>query len=334
MANTSVTYSYDDFTTATANKIVQKKFEDVVSRGSPFLNFMMKGSRYKAGVTGKYIEEPLMTELSDTGKWYSGAETVDTNQQNVGTAAFFEPKQYIISITITGEEERRNKGKEQVIRLLDAKSMQAMITARSELADSLWETGAGTKQIQGIPAMIPDDQGAATAYGQITAAAAQPWWYSQRSRTAAGTAGDVGDFNTNFRDYAVRLYHDCAEGASTPNVHLVDQDLQEAYEKTLAPYERHESKEARDLGYANELTFMKTPVLWDRKHPDWKGSTHRWYMLNTEFCCLRYSPDANFKVLGFQRPANADFRTSPVVWMGALTTNNRRMQGVLTGITL
>ncbi|MCP4493361.1 MAG: phage major capsid protein [Gammaproteobacteria bacterium] len=334
MANTSVTYSYDDFTTATANKCVKKRFMDVVSRGSPFLMFMMKGDRYKAGVTGKYIEEPLMTELSDNGKWYSGAETVDTNQQNVGTAAFYEPKQYINAITITGEEERRNKGKEQIIRLLDAKTKQAMITARSQIADALWEDGSGTKQIQGLPAMIPDDRGAATAYGQITAAAAQPWWYCQGSRTEAGVYGDVGDFNTNFRDFGVRLFHDCSEGASTPNVHLVDQGMQEAYEKTLAPYERHESKEARDLGYANELTFMKVPVLWDRKHPDNRGTTHRWYMLNTEFATLRFSPDANFKVLGFQRPANADFRTSPVVWHGALTTDNRRMHGVLTGITL
>lgn len=343
MANTTYSREYTDFVTATADKILRKSFEDNISRASPILGWFMddgnitgraNGRRYMAGVTGDRLREELMTELNGTGKWYQGTETVDTTQQNVGTVAFWDPKSLIISATISGQDMRRNKGKEKLIDLTKARIDQAMISLRTLLAGALFSDGTGNsgKEIYGILALCPNDRGTSVNYGDITANTS--WWLCQRSRSGT-TYGNVADFDTNFRAYGRRLYNDCSEGGSFPDIHVVSQELYEKYDDTLKPFERHESKKMLDLGFENYMTYFGKPVVWDRFHPDHQSSTtHRWYMLNSEFLALRYSPEANFSQLGFQRPANADYITTPINWEGAMTTNARRMHGVLTGITI
>ena len=342
MANTTWSREWTDFATATQHKIGQQKFEDNVSRASKVLAWFMddggitgraNGKRYIAGDSGDEIEEPLMTELNTTGKWYEGTEEVDITSQNVGTAAFFQSKQLVISSTISGKEKRKNKGKEKVINLMKSKTDQAMISMRTLLAQALFSDGTGSngKEIYGIQAIAPNDRGVGTAYGRI--AANTSWWLSQRSRSGT-TYGDVGDFGLNGRDYLKRLYNDCTEGNSSPDISIVSQELWEAYDSSLLANERFTSKKMRDLGYEGELMFMQTPVVWDRFHPDHNSTgTHRWYMLNSEFLALRYCPEANFSVLGFQRALKGDYVASPIIWQGALCVNARRMHGVGTGIT-
>ena len=348
MANTSFTREYAEFATATIDRYGHKRFQDVISRSSQFMAWMMddngvtgrgptpglKGgstSRYIAGTSGDRIKEPLMTELNTTPKWYNGTETFDVLEENVGTSAFFDVKSLGATITISGRDRRLNKGEQKQIDLLQAKTEQAMISIKNDLAGSVIGSQGSSKEMQGLGDMVPTDAGVGTAYGEIAANTA--WWQTQRSRTAAGTAGDVGDYETNFTVYATRLFHDLCEGGDSPDIHFVSQELMENYNRSLLPYERFPSKKARDLGFDNVLTFMNIPVLWDRKHPTARLATQQWYTLNSNYITLRYTPEANFTTLGFQRPSNADYITSPVIWEGALTTNNRRMLGILTGIT-
>lgn len=346
MANTSFSTEYTDFATATVENYGHKYFQDVISRASPFMAWMMDNdgvtgrgstiggsgtSKYTASATGRRIEEPIMTELNTTPKWYSGTETFDVLDENVGTAAFFDAKQLGCTVTISGEERRKNKGEAAQINLIQAKTKQGMISIRNDFATSLIGSQGSNKEMLGLGDMVPTDAGVGTAYAEV--AANTSFWLTQRSRTAAGTAGDMGDFTTNFRSYGKRCFHDCTEGTEAPDLHLVSQELMEAYDELLKPYERTTSKKARDLGFDNIMNYMGIPVLWDRKHPTSKESTQQWYMLNSEYLYLRYIKEANFSTLGFQRPSNADYVTTPVIWQGAFTTNNRRMHGILTGIT-
>lgn len=348
---TSFTKEYTSFVTATGDKLLSKKFEDVITRASPILMWFMnddgktgrgptrgrKGggtSRYVAGVTGNLFEEPLMTRLSETPKWYDGTETIDAVEEEVGTAAFFEPKSFMASITISGKERRRNSGPEKTINLMEAKTDMVLATMKNDLASALCQANVNSKAILGIPDMVPADQGIGAAYGKITASVAtRPWWMNQRSRTPAGTAGDVGDFDANFRAYGKRLFHDCSEGGDKPDLHFVTQEAYERYDDLTIGYQRVYSRKAMDLGMEDTLTFMGAAILWDRKHPDARLTSQNWYMLNSSYIYLRYSPEANFTLLGFQRKSNGDFITSPVIWEGATTCSNRRVQGIMTGLT-
>ncbi len=351
MANTTFSREYNDFATTTVDRYGQKSWEDNISRASPILAWFMddggktlrgasmegatNGKRYLAGLSGDRIKEPLMTELNTTPKWYSGTETFDTTEQNVGTSAFYDPKQLGATVTISGRQKRANKGEEAQMNLLKGRTDQAMISLRNQLAIAIFGDGTGSsgKEIFGLRAIAPDDGGVGVDYGAITANTS--YWLSQLSRTVGGTAEDVGDFTSNWQDKGKRLFNDCTEGGMTPDIHVVSQNLEEAYDNQLKVFERHTSKAMLDLGYENILTYMKKPVVWDRKHPDHNSSTtHRWYMFCSEVIALRYEADANFSVAPFQQPANGDFISAPIIWEGALTTNCRRMHGVATGITL
>lgn len=331
MAATTWSKTYTDFVTATADKIVRKSFTDNISDSSPVLTLVMstKGT-YESGGTGNEVEEPVLTSLNDTFKWFNGSEEFDTSEQDVGTAAFFQWKQLGGTVMITGEQKRRNQGKEATINLTKARVDQAMLTAKTELAEALWDSGSGTKAIWGIPALCPSDHGVGTAYARV--AANTSWWLCQRSRSGE-TYGNVADFATNFKAYARRLFNDCSFGNMRPDIIAGDQETVEAYDDLLKPMERHTSKKALDLGMGEVLTYQGQPFVWDRFHPDANTSTHRVFMMNSNFIRLRYHPQANFSTSDFKEALNGDYIVAKILWQGSFTTNARRMHGLLTGIT-
>ena len=62
------------------------------------------------------------------------------------------------------------------------------------------------------------------------------------------------------------------------------------------------------------------------------------FFVNSKFFKVRYHPDRDFEPLRdengkwFVKPINGDFRIGHLGWMGNVTVNNRRKQGVLAKI--
>ena len=98
---------------------------DNVFSARPLTYHLMDKGRIRLLNGGTKIVEPLIYGENSTVKPYSGYDLIDLTPQQGISAAEFEWKQYAASIAISGIEEAKNNGEQEVINLLEAKIMQA-----------------------------------------------------------------------------------------------------------------------------------------------------------------------------------------------------------------
>jgi len=105
---------------------------------------------------GERIVQPLMYGKDTTAGSYSGYDPLDTTPQVGIDAAEYNWKQYAVSITISGEEERKNAGsKTRIIDLLEAKTNQAELSLREKLGEGLFSDGPGKQSKLWLTMEVP-----------------------------------------------------------------------------------------------------------------------------------------------------------------------------------
>lgn len=309
-------------TTTLAN--YRKQLIDNIFNDYPFLSYIngklgvaLRGKDIKRTVDGgESIVEHVLYELNGTVKSYAGAETLDTTLQEGMTIARFNWKQYAVSVSITGLEKRNNQGESGMINLLSAKTKQAELSLKDRMSTDCFGdgTGNGGKNITGLAALISTT---ATVGGLNPTTYA--WWKS--------TVTSAGSFAAGGFDKMRTMFNTITYGNNKPDSIFTDQTSFEYYEKALQPQERFSSNKAADAGFMN-LTFKNVPIMFDRS-----CTSGYMYFLNSQYLSFVVHRDADFTTGPFITPENQDVSTAMILFQGNLTTNNRRMLGVLTGIT-
>ena len=129
---------------------------DNVFNSRPVLFHLMEKNRLRMLSGGNKIVEPLIYDEGQAGSYGEWAQLAITPQAGI-TAAEFDWKSLYATIAISGLEEAKNNGEEQVISLLEAKTMQAEQTLKNKISTMLFaETlGAGTDW-EGLGILIGD----------------------------------------------------------------------------------------------------------------------------------------------------------------------------------
>ena len=287
--------------------------------------FMLKDKgAWKEIDGGERIVQPLMYGKNSTAGSYSGYDSLDTTPQAGIDAAEFNWKQYSVSITISGEEERKNAGsKTKIIDLLEARTNQAEMSLKEALGQGLFSdgTGNGGKDLTGLEAMVLDSG----TYGGINSAT-YTWW--QGVVTSVAGALTLAVMRTKFNDVTVG-------GKDTPDLIVTTQARYESYEALLTSYNSvvsvmtrgEDEKKLGDAGY-QALGFKGKPVVWDELCP-----SNTMYFLNTRHMKMVVHSDANFKTTPFVKPENQDAKVAQVLFMGNLVCDRRKSFGKLTNVT-
>ncbi len=273
---------------------------------------------------GERIVQPLMYGKNSTAGSYSGYDLLDTTPQTGIDAAEFNWKQYSASITISGEEERKNNGnKTKIIDLLDARTKQAIASLKEQLGTGLFSdgTGNGNKDLTGLQAMVA----ATGTYGGINSAT-YPWWQAYAS--AVGGALTIAVMRTAFNTPTLA-------GKDHPDLIVTTQARFESYEALLTNFNANvsfatpsnDTKKLGDAGFQT-LAFKGVPIVFDELCP-----SNTMYFLNTNHMKLVVHSDANFKTTDFVKPENQDARVAQILFMGNLTCDRRKSFGVLTTLT-
>lgn len=266
---------------------------------------------------GESIVEHVLYEQNTSVGTYSNYDQLDTTPQEGMTIARYTWRQYAGSVTMSGLERRSNQGEAKMIDLLKAKTMQTEMSLRDRLSRDVFGTAVGGsdgKSLDGLGIMVDS----AGTYGGLSATT-YTWWAATETASGSFAARGLNDMRV--------LFNTLSWGNETPDFIVMPQAAFEYMEATLQPQERYSNTKAANTGFTS-LTFKNIPVFFDRD-----ATAGVVFMLKSSALNLVVHRDANFSTGKFIEPENQDASTAKILFQGNLTTNERRKNGKLTGVT-
>jgi hypothetical protein len=289
---------------------------DNIFTARPLTYFLQDKGRIRMLNGGTKIVEPLIYGQNSTVASYSGYDTISLTAQTGLTAAEYDWKQYAASIAISGIEEAKNNGEQEIINLLEAKIMQAEESMREGFNTMFYGDGTGNsgKNWNGLGNIV---EASGTVGGINRATAGNEYWRSYEENTAGALT--LAQMATAYNSVSV--------GNDHPDMVLTTQTLYEKYESLLQPQLRYTDTKTADAGFQN-LLFKAAPVVYD---------THCTagvvYFLNSKYLTLVGHSGKWFAQTEFVRPENLDARYALIMCYGNLTCRNAAKQGKLTAKT-
>ena len=287
---------------------------DNVFTARPLTYFLMDKGRIRMVNGGTKIVEPLIYGSNSTVASYSGYDSLSLTPQQGITAVEYEWKQYAASITISGIEEAKNNGEQEIINLLEAKIMQAEESLREGFNQMFFGSGTGNsgKDWNGLGNIVE----ASGTVGGIDRST-ETWWRSYEENTA--TALTLAQMATAYNTVSV--------GNDHPDMILTTQTLFEKYEALLVPQLRFTDTRTADAGFQN-LLFKAAPVAYDVHAP--AGTM---FFLNSKYLTLVGHSQKWFAQTAFVSPEDVDAKYALIMCYGNLTCRNAKKQGKLTAKT-
>ena len=289
---------------------------DNVFTARPLTFKLMEKGRIRMLNGGTKIVEPLIYGQNDTVGSYSGFDTIALTPQTGISAAEYEWKQYAASISMSGIEEAKNNGEQEIINLLEAKIMQAEESLREGFNQMFFAdgTGNGGKDWNGLANLV---EATGSVGGIDPADSGNSFWASYEENTS--TALTLAQMSTAYNSVSV--------GNDHPDVLLTTQTLFEKYEALLLPVLRYTDSKTADAGFQN-LLFKSAPVMYDVH-----CTAGVFYMLNSKYLTLVGHSGKWFSQTSFISPEDVDARYALIMCYGNLTVRNRAKQGKLTAKT-
>jgi len=289
---------------------------DNIFTARPLTYFLSDKGRIRMLNGGTKIVEPLIYGQNSTVGSYSGYDTISLTAQSGITAAEYDWKQYAASIAISGIEEAKNNGEQEIINLLEAKIMQAEESMREGFNQMFFADGTGNsgKDWNGLGNIV---EASGTVGGINRATAGNEYWRSYEENTAGALT--LAQMSTAYNSVSV--------GNDHPDMVLTTQTLFEKYEALLQPQLRYTDTKTADAGFQN-LLFKAAPVVYDEH-----CTAGIVYFLNSKYLTLVGHSGKWFEQTAFVRPEDLDARYALIMCYGNLTCRNAAKQGKLTAKT-
>lgn len=335
------TFNYDALvSTSVAN--YRNKLIDNISTTNLFFSKLKSGGMWESADGGLYIAEDLMYGLAPIDS-YDGYDELPTTSTEGITQAQFQWRQLAAPIAISEKERKQNK--HRIVDLVASKIMQAEISmkegwARFFLQGSIAGGGSslitaytspvnGSSAFDPIGTVVAFDPTASLTVGNIDQSTATNSWWRNQTKTSVAITG------TAYLQEILNLKNSCSKGpGGQPTMAMTDQT---SWELLSVAYYKNFLTQVTEVGSYPfpVIKFQGVEVGWDQYMPDvYTGvaSTATYgsfYFLNDQFLKVRYESETNFVATDFQKPVNQDAKFKHILWMGNVTTNNRRKNGVL-----
>lgn len=302
--------TYDQISAITEKKFIPKLADNIFD-SNPLMQRAKKKFMEKID-GGTTIMVPLNYAMVSASGWYSGAETLDTTDNDIITAAEYTWKQAYANISINRIDELKNSGDAQVLSLVKSKVKVAEKTLGDKISTGLYSDGTDPKSIVGLRDIVATDQ----TVGGISQTT-YSWW-----------AGQV-DASTNTLTIAAMQSRDnaCTVNNDTPTVVATTRALYNSYYALLQPQQRFQDSETAKGGFSS-LMFNGKPVIADSYCP-----TNHMFFLNENYLHLFVHKDEDFRFEEFQKPVNQNVKVAKVYFAGAFGSSNNRLHGKMSALT-
>jgi len=207
----------------------RRRLADNVLNHNALLRMLNESGRVDLADGGETLVEELEYAENSTFKYYSGYEVLDISPSEVFSAAEFNWKQAAVVVTIDGATQRKNSGRERMIRLLESRIRNAEKTMMNNISTGIYSDGTGTsgKQIGGLQLLVADTPTSGTVGGIDRASFA--FWrnISYDATTDGGAAASA----SNIEAYMDAVWIQLVRGTDVPNLIVAEWFVQRIKQK-------------------------------------------------------------------------------------------------------
>jgi hypothetical protein len=300
-----------------------RKIQDNVTKNNALLAYIQQSGGNRPFGGGSLIYEELSFAENGNAGWYSGYDLLPVAASDVISAAAFDIRQAAVPVIISGLEELKNDGREQMINLMDGRLKVAESTMMNLVAAGTYSdgTGAGGKQLIGLDLAVPVTPTSGT-YGGIDRAT---WAFWRSKSTTAGVA------LTSLTVQAAMntMWASLVRGMDKPNLILMDNNFWSLYMSSLQPQQRFTDPTSANLGFPS-IKFMGADVILDGGIGGF-ATTKTAYFLNTKYLYYRPHSKRNMVPLNPSRryAINQDAEVQILAFAGNMTCSGAQFQGRL-----
>jgi len=308
---------------ATTLNNYHKEFADNVSNSNAITAMLREGNRIRIIDGGKAIACPL-TYAEETFAWYAGTELLSRAVKETISEADYAPANAVASITLSGPDLAKNRGKERVMNLLEGKVQNAEATMKNNITKAVYGDGTVAKSFAGLKAMVTAD-GLGTVGGIVagpTPPGQWPFWMNQFQVVTRATGLQYPALKAAMNALWMKLIR----GTEHPDLVAADAEIYSTYESGLQENQRYTDAKLGGLGFET-LKYKSATIVFDGAATGLTGA----YFLNTKYLKFEVYSGRNFEQLDLpEQSPDMDAITRHLAFMGALTLSNRSMQGRLT----
>lgn len=297
-----------------------RQIADNVTLNNAALALMKKRGNIKTFGGGDVIYEEISFAQNGNAGWYSGYDLLPVAAQDVISAAEFDIKQLACPVVMSGLEQLKNSGREQMIDLMEsrisvAESTMANIASQGFYGDG---TAAGGRAVVGLDAAISITPSTGT-YGGINRATWSFWRNKFSAPASLGPTTVLAPMNT--------MWADLVRGADRPNLLIMDSLFWGAYTGALQAQQRFTDPKLGEFGFPT-IKFMDADVVLDGGIGGF-AAARTCYFLNTKYFKWRPHKDRNMVPLSPNRryAINQDAEVQIIAWAGNATCSGAQFQG-------
>lgn len=302
--------TYDQLSAITSKKFMPKAVDNIFN-SNPLLARTRKKS-YELIDGGTSIMVPLNYAVPTASGWYSGADTLSINDNDIITAAEYSWKQLYVNISILRSDELKNSGEAQQVSLVKQKMKIAEKQMEDLLGTGIFSNATDANSIVGLRKIV----GTANTVGGISQTT-YTWWAGNLDATT--TTLSMGHLQTQFNLASI--------GSDTPSVAVTTRTLFNSYYALLQPQQRFQDTESANGGFSS-LMFNGVPVLVDSHCP-----SSSWFFLNEEYLSLYAHKNEDMRFEPFAKPTNQNLKLAKIYWMGSYGSSNNRMHALSNALT-
>jgi hypothetical protein len=299
-----------------------KKIQDNVTKNNGLLAYIQDKGNVREISGGSVIFEELSFAENANAGWYSGYDLLPVAAQDVLSSAQYDIKQAAVPVTISGLDELKNDGPEQMIDLMSGRLNVAESTMMNLIAAGMYSdgTGAGGKQLVGLDLAVPVVPTTGT-YGGIDRAV-WTFWRSKSTTIASVTAATV-------QPAMNAMWASLIRGMDRPNLLLMDSLWWTQYLASLQALQRFTQAETGKLGFPT-IKFMDADCVLDGGIGGF-AAQRTCYFLNTKFLFYRPHRRRNMVPLSPNRryAVNQDAEVQILAFAGNMTCSGAQYQGRL-----
>lgn len=308
---------------ATTIESRSRKLADNVTKNNALLMRLNQRGNIRTVSGGSLIFEELSFAENGNVGWYSGYDLLPVAAQDVISSAQYDFKQAACPVIISGLDQLKNSGKEQMIDLLEGRIKVAESSMMNLLAQGIYSDGtaAGGKQVAGLNAAVPVNP-LTGVYGGIDRATWTFWRSQTTTLGAAATAATIqGSMNT--------MWASLVRGMDRPDLIVMDNFMWGIYVASLQAIQRFAGTETAKLGFPT-IQYMDADCVLDGGIGGF-AVTKTMYFLNTKYLFWRPHADRNMVPLSPDRryAINQDAQVQIIGWAGNLTASGLQFQGRL-----